>query len=40
MNPTKVIELLKEKQYARVIRVCEFEMSLTQSNLEDWFKNE
>ncbi len=33
MNATKVIELLKQKQYTRVIAVCEYEKSLKQIDL-------
>lgn len=36
MNPNKVIELLKKKQFDRVIAVCEYEKTLKQSNLGEW----
>ena len=36
MNEKKVLELLKERQFERVIAVCEFELNMKQENLGEW----
>jgi len=36
MNPNRVLELLKEKQYLRVIKACEFELNHKQIKLGEW----
>ncbi len=36
MNSNKVVKLLEEKQYERVIRVCEFELNQKQDKLDNY----